>query len=407
MLKPKLKQTGFLAWPTTLKLLETLNAANIEARFVGGCVRDTLLGRDVSDVDLATPTPPEEVLQQLRTLGIKALPTGIEHGTVTIIIDGKPFELTTLRHDVDCDGRHAIVAYTDDWAEDAKRRDFTINALYAAADGTIYDYTTGLKDIEAKQLRFIGDADARIKEDGLRILRLFRFQAQLGFSASEHYDACKKQTKLLKHISAERIQTELLKLLGADDPSGAWQALFDTGIAGKLFSKQLSADMVAITNIENHMAIEQLPAEHRLALLALLSGHANADTLQTTLKLSNATTKLIKHVLLSADCIKTDMSVKEYRKWRYVLGTKIYILCVIAAAIETLKQNASAPLENFTRMLQDTKNWNLPKFPISGADLLTIGFTEGEMMGKALRNLENEWITSGFELSKDELLKLI
>lgn len=401
-----ISQADFYQWPVTKELLATLKLAGIDARFVGGAVRDALLGRLVNDVDLASTTPPEEAMHALRHLGLKVLPTGIEHGTITIVLSGKPFELTTLRRDVECDGRHAVVAYTDSWHEDAKRRDFTINALYADSDGIVHDYVNGISDLKAKKLAFIGQADARIKEDALRILRLFRFQAQLNFSVDASlYEVCKKHVKLLNKVSIERISHECLKLLTASAPDQAWQAMFDYGIAGKIFDKQLSNRLDALVSAERKLATGNLTPVGRLALLAWMAGSRDAEDVQEMLKLSNAQTRLIARVLACTPHMKSDMSINEQRKWHYLLGSEIYRLCIAAAAAEQLAQHMERSQEHFARMISDSKQWMPPTFPIGGEDLKAKGFTQGEKMGEALRKLEQLWIDSGFELSKEDLLR--
>lgn len=394
-------QAAFLHWPETKALLAALAEAGIDARFVGGCVRDALLGREAVDVDLASATAPEDALHQLQALGIKVIPTGIEHGTITIVIQGKPFELTTLRHDVDCDGRHAIVAYTDSWEEDAKRRDFTINALYADASGAIYDYTDGQADLKRGTLRFIGDGEKRIKEDALRMLRLFRFQAQLGFSVDASlYALCKKHARMLSKISAERISQEIMKLLAAKQPQAAWQALFDYGVAEKCFGALLSPDLEHVMRVETQLKRAPLPAHHRLILLAHLASDPDVEVLKDTLKLSNQQAKQLSQVLTSTQQIEADASINQQRKWHYLLKTETFELCIIAAAT----QHPDSNLETFARMLNDAQHWTPPIFPIGGEDLIARGHTPGKAMGEALRTLEAKWMISGFELSKEALL---
>lgn len=399
---------AFYKWPETKQLLMHLDGAGIDARFVGGCVRDAILGREASDVDLASATPPEDVMHSLRKLDVKVLPTGIEHGTVTIIIGDKQFELTTLRRDVSCDGRHAVVAYTNEWPEDAARRDFTINALYADKDGGVYDYHDGLKDLRTRQLRFIGDAEKRIKEDALRILRLFRFQAQLGFDVEvELYELCKKKVKLLKPISAERISSETMKLLKAPKPTQAWEALFDYGIASKLYDGLLGRNISVVLEAERQLCGKPFSANERLILLAWLAEEHDAEELKAMLALSNAHTKYMERVLTYTPHMKANMSINEQRRLHYILGSDVYRLCIAAASASDLAGHLQRSQAGFIRMMQDATDWTPPNFEVKGEDLIALGHTPGEAMGKTLRELENKWIDSGFEMEKDALLNSI
>ncbi|MGH6878125.1 MAG: CCA tRNA nucleotidyltransferase, partial [Rhizomicrobium sp.] len=220
----------------TRAVMAALTSAGGAARFVGGAVRNALLGREVGDVDIATPLLPEEVARRLEAAHIVAVPTGIEHGTITAVVDGKGFEVTTLRRDVTTDGRRAVVAFSDSWAEDARRRDFTINALYAAPDGELFDYTGGLDDLAAARVRFIGDPVARIREDYLRILRLFRFQAWYGKGEIDEdaLHAATAERAGLQRLSGERVQKELLRLLAAEQPCPPLRAMAAAGILDEI-----------------------------------------------------------------------------------------------------------------------------------------------------------------------------
>ena len=217
--------------PPVQALLAALTRGGIAARFVGGCVRDTVLGRPVGEIDIAVDKPPETVMRALEAADLKVVPTGLKHGTVTAIVKGKPFELTTLRRDVETDGRRAVVAFTDDWRIDAERRDFTFNAMYAEPDGTIWDPFDGRADLLAGRVRFIGDPDQRIAEDRLRVLRFFRFHAWFGKPPldSAGFDACRRNAGALSSLSAERVAKELLRLLAAPAPTDALEAMAEAG----------------------------------------------------------------------------------------------------------------------------------------------------------------------------------
>lgn len=405
MIEKDVTHAEFLRLPETQKLIELLKDAKIDARFVGGCVRDSLLGRKVHDVDLASQTTPEEVLRKLQPYGYKLVPTGIEHGTITIVIEGRAFEITTLRRDVDCDGRHAIVAYTEDWQQDAMRRDFTVNALYADFTGKIYDYADGVQDIEKRVLRFIGVAEQRIKEDALRILRLFRFYAQLDFSVDETmFEICKKRVKTLTKVSPERIHIEIMKLLASKDPCKAWTALHTWQIAEKIFGNMLSNDMASIVEVEKHLKLAALRPAQRLALLAFLAKDDDADQLKNKLKLSNDETKTIKRLFQFAPYISADMSINEQHKWQYLMGADNYILCITALAAQQYHQHHERSMTPYQRLVDEAKSWQAPRFEISGQDLIERGFAPGKEMGEKLKLLEAKWIESGFSLERDKLL---
>ncbi|MBX6323955.1 MAG: CCA tRNA nucleotidyltransferase, partial [Rhodospirillaceae bacterium] len=230
--------------PATRAVLAAVTADGAEARFVGGCVRDALLSRPVGDVDIATPEPPERVLALLARAGIKAIPTGIDHGTVTAVKDGTPFEITTLRRDVETYGRRAKVAFSDSWREDAARRDFTMNALSCTPDGRVFDYFGGLADLEARRVRFVGDAATRIREDVLRLLRFFRFYAHYGSPPpdGEALAACRELAPLLPTLSAERVRAEVLRLLAAPDPCPALALMRDNGILDRVLPAAAGLD---------------------------------------------------------------------------------------------------------------------------------------------------------------------
>src|SRR3954467_6484935 len=306
---------GWMTAPDTLAVMAALG----EARFVGGAVRNALLGVSVVDIDIAVPMPPTESLARLKACGIKVVETGLDHGTVTAIAGTHAFEITSLRRDVKTDGRHATVAFTDDWAEDAARRDFTINALYAAANGEIFDYATGVEDLIAGKVRFMGDAKRRIAEDYLRVLRLFRFHAWYGKGDidAEGLRAAAEAKDKLKTLSAERVQKELLRLLEAGNPAPVLRVMAATGILSELLPGALSLPRLKrLTEIE----ADNLSRDGVLRLAALLpddegAAHAVADAL----KLSNAD-RLRLEEALGGDAIGYSISAREARRLLYRMG---------------------------------------------------------------------------------------
>jgi poly(A) polymerase len=258
----RLDPQPWMTAPETVAVMAALSAAGGEARFVGGCVRDALVGRKVRDVDIATHEPPERVLNLLARAGIKAIPTGIKHGTVTAVIGARHFEITTLRRDVETYGRHAKVEYTDDWQADAARRDFTMNALFCGADGSIYDPFGGAADLRAQRVRFVGDPEARIREDVLRLLRFFRFHAHYGKPPPDAaaLAACRSLAHLLPTLSGERICAETLKLLSAPEPADVIDLMGEAGVLANFLPEATRNDQLrALVALESSAPRDLMP----------------------------------------------------------------------------------------------------------------------------------------------------
>ncbi|WP_373475336.1 CCA tRNA nucleotidyltransferase [Sphingorhabdus sp.] len=354
-------------------------------RIVGGAVRDTLLGVSVTDIDLATPLIPTTVVDRLEAARIKAVPTGIDHGTVTAVVDGKNYEITTLRRDVTTDGRRATVAFSTDWREDAARRDFTINALYADAEsGEIFDYFNGQTDLKAGILRFIGDANQRIAEDYLRILRYFRFLARYGngYVDPTAVIACKNGAHGLTALSRERIAQELTRLMVLPDPVLAVQLMADNGIFAP-FLPELKDDapkhLAQLSKRENvHGQKISLPAR----LLTLVPRDANVvDRVAARLKLSN---RLREH--LAKRVSDPDPDILNIREIAYRNG----IQCA-TDAVMLYTDNATLP-ECLTKL----KDWTIPGFGIKGGDLIALGLPIGNVVAKTLVSVEAKWVAEDF-----------
>lgn len=362
------------------KVCRLLTDAGYQAWFVGGCVRNELLGEPVADLDLSTDALPEDVMQLAQAAKIKAVPTGIDHGTLTLIVDDIPFEITTFRHDVATDGRRATVAFSDNITDDARRRDFTMNALYADADGQIVDPLGGLPDLQARRIRFIEDADRRIKEDFLRILRFFRFYAWYG-DVGEGPDAdgmaaCAENVEGLQSLSIERVTAELLKLLAAPDPAPALASMASTGALAQVLPGAEAGSLAVLVHIEQSLGITPDP----LRRLAVIGG-----TPQETLRLSNVQAR-------SLVAITSGISPVEAG---YRHGARIgqdMLLVQSASLGQPVDRLALEPIENAA--LQD--------FPLKAADLMP-GLS-GPALGKALKEAEARWISSGFTLTKAQLL---
>lgn len=359
------------------RLLAALDAKGGATRYVGGCVRDALLGLEQSDVDLATRLTPDEVVKKLEAARIKAVPTGIAHGTITAVSAGTPVEVTTLRRDVSTDGRRATVAFTDDWRADAARRDFTINALSAdPLSGEVYDYFDGLADLEARRVRFIGDPLQRIAEDHLRILRFFRFHARFGAGApdADGLEACVVRANDLMALSRERIADELLKLLALPDPGPTVRLMIDRGIFRPVLPEIEKADRLdALVAAERAAGIGPA-AIRRLAALLPVDPQV-AASVGARLRLSN---KLAARLVAAAGTALDAPAPLAYR------------IGAAEAADRILLHGRPTP------ELAGLESWRRPHMPVGGGDLIGMGLTAGPVVAKTMQALEEEWIAAGF-----------
>ena len=378
------------------QLFAAVRAAGGEMRAVGGCVRDHLLGIAGADVDCATSLAPEIIIELVAAHGWKAKPTGIAHGTVTVILPTRVVEVTTLRRDVATDGRHATVAYTDRFEEDAARRDFTINALYMDAKGTITDYHGGRDDIAHKRLRFIGDATARVQEDGLRILRYFRFLATLGWHGQDTaLTACKAEISMIAQLSGERIQQEMKKLLAAANPADALAQMAAIGLAELLTVHPWN--VAALARLAQHDALQQSGIIVWLRLMAMIAPSQRlsvADAVASRWKLSRKDYAALGYLARS-----TDPSPGEMKE---SLRVGIAPDWVIAQLALHAGKNAEA-----TEQMAWAQSWKPPQFPVTAKDLLAHGMREGAELGKILKVLEQRWVQSDYTLSKAALLATI
>ena len=359
------------------RILDALDADRGMTRYVGGAVRDELLGLPVNDVDFATRLRPEQVIEKLEAAQIKAVPTGIEHGTVTAVADGHPAEVTTLRADVSTDGRRATVAFTDDWMADASRRDFTINALYAdPVDGEVHDYFGGIDDLMARRVRFIGDPLTRIAEDHLRILRFFRFHARFGLGEpdTEALEACTRRANDLMALSRERIADELLKLLALPEPVKTVALMVERGILRPVLPEIVDADRLdALVAAERSAG---LPPDPLRRLAALLPQHPEtAEKVAARLKLSN---KARKRIASAAD---RDLSLNPQALAYWIGGEGARDRLLLADR----PQEAAA-----------LASWQPPRLPISGGALIKCGVPQGPQVARTLQQIERSWVAAGF-----------
>jgi poly(A) polymerase len=396
-----LKDRSWIDAKSTVKVIAALDAAGIDFRFVGGAVRDGLLGRPVSDIDLATPSKPEAVMQAVEAGGLKAVATGLKHGTVTAIADRKPFEITTLRRDVETDGRHAVVAFTDDWREDAARRDFTMNALYADRDGEITDYFGGTADALGGHVRFIGDAEARITEDALRILRFFRFHAHYGQGAldADGLAAAFKLAGMIDRLSGERVRVEIFKMLAADDPAPVWQAMIDAGIMAHVVPAAGRVDDLSkMVELEHALGLPSDPLR-RLAALTGVPSAALTENLKTRLRLSNRDADYLGALVRQGNRL-TLVARGAFGRALYGVQPDWVRDAAMLSAVEIAKPGPKvlAQLNLFI------STWAEPRFPLTGADLQKAGVEPGPDMGKLLDVIEQWWVTSDFKPDRDGCL---
>ena len=361
------------------RLLVALGADEGLTRYVGGAVRDDLLGLPVSDIDLATKIPPDQVISRLEKARIKAVPTGIDHGTITAVSDGHPFEVTTLRRDVSTDGRRATVAFTDDWKEDAARRDFTINALSAdPVTGELFDYFGGLDDLTLHHIRFIGDPLRRIAEDHLRILRFFRFHARFGIGEPDRsaLEACTLRANDLMALSRERIADELLKLLGMPDPSRTVQIMLEREILRPVLPEietTAQTRLVALIAAEQQAGIDADPLRRLAALLP--QDESIADDVGARLRLSNKARKRLISVARPIDGVRP-------RALAYRAGRE--------CAVDRLL------LDGRAAEAREIADWHSPRLPISGGALIKKGLPEGPIVARTLRSIEDRWVGADF-----------
>lgn len=373
-------------------------------RFVGGCVRNAILGEPIGDIDMATQLVPEGVVAALKAAEIKTVPTGIEHGTVTAVVDSVPFEITSLRKDVETDGRRAVVSFKQDWAEDAQRRDLTINALYADQDGTVFDPTgDGLADIKARRFRFVGDADMRVREDYLRILRFFRFIAWYGGGAkidAAALKACRENRQGLKSLSSERVWSEIKKLLSAPDPSRAVRIMLTNEILDKILPEASNAEGLDLLRVVEERGDIALDPMLRLISMAARDEFALAG-LAKRLKLSKAEKTRLIAWAGNRTPIAPDMDERAQKIAAYHAGGQaLYDRAVIRAA------GTEDPLMSmrWTALAAFAQTWEAPAFPLKGRDLKAAGIEDGPKMGKTLEALKALWVRSGFTATKERLL---
>lgn len=385
----RLSDQPWLTAPATRAVMAALEAAGGAgcARFVGGCVRNALIGQPVADVDIATTLTPEDTDRAIRAAGLKSVPTGIAHGTVTAVAERRPFEITTLRRDVSTDGRNATVAFTDDWAEDAARRDFRLNALYADADGQVFDPTgEGVADAEAGRIIFVGDPETRIREDFLRILRFFRFHAWYGRGEPDAaaLDACRALADGMTRLSAERVSSELMKLLSAPDPRAALGAMTKAGVLAQILPE------ASLTPLFDAAVDQGADATARLMML-LPADEAVVRTAAGRLRFPNAARDRLAFAAQAVPAVSLSMSDREARAILYRRGAQ-----AVSDAIRRRWAEAPDRAGDARRLLALAADWTRPRLPVGGRDLARLGIEPGPETGRLLKAFEESWIAEDF-----------
>jgi len=397
MTQPSLSGHQIFETPGLQQVLQAISDAGGKVRIVGGAVRNALLGEQVQDIDMATTLTPEQVVAAASAAGLKTVATGIEHGTVTVISDGNGFEVTTLRRDIETDGRKATVAFTDDWAADAARRDFTLNALYCSADGEVFDPVGGLDDLNTRLIRFVGNPEARIQEDYLRILRFFRFISQYGRDDvdADGLAACTNLQSGLKQLSRERIGQETCKLLCGRRAGEVAVLMNAAGINRTLFGVDMDAELLASVNVRAG-SLGLAPDYTTLLAAALpLSGDEQA----AQLRLSNAQVRALNHVQ-SAVPPSPHLRDNERKVVLYQTGAETWKRAVLLAWA-----HGGEPADaDWTRLYKLPDEWEIPVFPVTGSDVLASGLEPGPQVGEMLKTLEDWWVAGGFLASRKELL---
>lgn len=402
MTDTRLDPQPWMQSPATRAVLDALTNGGAKARFVGGCVRDAILDRPIRDIDIATDALPGRIMDFLGAAGLKAIPTGIDHGTVTAVSDHRPYEITTLRHDVETDGRRAVVAFTDDWEADAARRDFTINALSLDPDGGLHDPFDGLADLRAGRVRFVGDPRQRIAEDVLRLLRYFRFQAHYGRLPPDagSLAACREMAHLLPRLSAERVRAELLRLLSAPEPAPVVALMRDEGVLAHFLPRATGIDRLArMVAIETVLGL----CDPLRRLAALLSMDADtARDLAQGLRLSNDERDRLVAMAGPGPGLAPELDAAARRRTLYHLDAENGTDAVLMVWADS---GAGPDDPGWRSLYGDVAGWERPKLPVTGGDVVKLGVSPGEAVGWHLRAVEGWWVASDFRPDRKACLE--
>jgi len=393
-----LEPQPWMTAPETCAVFEALSAAGATVRFVGGCVRDALIGRPVKDIDIATPDPPDRILELLGSAKIKAIPTGIDHGTITAVIPPAHFEVTTLRVDAETFGRGARVEFSADWGADAARRDFTINAIYCDTDGGLFDPTGGIADLNARTVRFVGDPDTRIKEDFLRILRFFRFTAFYGDLLPDAVGlaACRANAASLPTLSGQRVAGETLRLLESVNAALVLQVMDENVIL-----QHILPELTRLERLEGLIAIDgDDPDPVRRLAAATSADQAGIHALADRLRMSNAERERLTATVAHAGEVSAGLNARGRRQLLYKLGAQTFTDLSYLGWAQDLNQKRA-----WRRHLRAATNWSLPTLPVRGADVLALGVPHGPEVGQMLEEVERWWVGGDFKPDREKCLK--
>ena len=401
----RLSPQPWMTAPESRAVFAALDAGGADARIVGGCVRDAWLGRPVKDIDIATHAPPERVMELLEAAGIRVIPTGITHGTVTALCGGKPYEITTLRRDVENFGRHARVEFTDDWVEDAARRDLTMNALSCTPDGAMFDPFGGLADLAAGRVRFVGEARRRIEEDVLRLLRFFRFHAHYGRGEpdAEAMAACRELAPRLPTLSGERVRGELFRLLTAPCAAAVWRLMMGQGIMVHLLPEAMDTGRLdRLIAVERDLGVTPDPTRRLAAVLD--SDRPGALRAAEALRLSNRERDRMLALVEPPVALAPSDDRKTLRQGLYRIGDGELFgdLLMMAAAIH----GGPLDLMALRRALEVAGDLPDLRLPIAGRDLLDLGIPRGPAVGEMLKRVEGWWIAEDFRPGRDACLEM-
>ena len=398
---PSLAGADWLNRPDTRAVFVALNAGGAKARAVGGAVRNALMGRPVKDVDIATTALPEEVMRFATDAGLHAVPTGLEHGTVTIVVAHVPFEVTTLRKDIETFGRHARVTFTTDWTEDARRRDFTMNALYCEADGTLHDPLGGFPDLQKRRVRFIGDARERIREDYLRTLRFFRFNAEYAYDLThdpEGIAAAIAEKSGLSQLSGERIRAELLRLLAAPGAVSSMRAMSEAELIEPLVGAKGNVELLhRLTAIEDAL---DTPPDAILRLAAIALDDLSPKVLQERLRLSAAEAAKLTRAAVSDPAFDPATSENDACEFVYRHGPEAFRDGAMMAWARSATAPDSAARAHRVRL---PERWQAPELPVRGSDVLSLGVPAGPAVGQVIAQFEDWWIAAGYPSDETQI----
>ena len=387
----------------TQRIMAALMARGKEARFVGGCVRDALARKPVHDIDIATQELPENTIKLLEAEGIKAVPTGLGHGTITAVCDDVVFEVTTLRSDVETDGRRAIVAFTEDWLVDAERRDFTFNAMSADIEGKLYDPFGGLEDLKAGRVRFVGKAEERIREDYLRILRFFRFNAYYGTARvdDEAISACKQLSEGIDTLSGERISQEFLRLLASPRPAKWISLMMKSGVLSHILPR-----VENLMHLEMLCAFENKPDSLRRLAVLLPPDQGEVTGVCKRFRMSNAQKRRLYGARCNEMFLIPSVDHNDLRAFLYLYGAETARDHVFLYWAEK-GFTGIGPVEQ--KLLDEIDRWEQSpaEFPLQGKDLLELGYSEGPQLGRTLATAKDWWCEQGCEPDKDQCIAFI